>query len=133
MNETMVTLAGRVVSEITKRRCPDERDLTQFRLYVKERRYDPDTGSWRDGDSLFIGVRCWGRLGEHVDTSVRRGDRVIVFGRLYHREYRSDAVQRIDPQVEARAVGIDLGYAPVTVTRTAWTPANDEPEQTKAA
>ncbi|MFC5289109.1 hypothetical protein ACFPM7_18830 [Actinokineospora guangxiensis] len=42
MNETMVTMAGWIVGEVTTRRTAEETSWARFRVVVNERRYDSD-------------------------------------------------------------------------------------------
>ncbi|WP_436495047.1 single-stranded DNA-binding protein [Actinokineospora sp. HUAS TT18] len=117
MYETWVTMVGWVAGEITKRRTGDNVPVMSFRLDVHERRYNPETREWIDGERMFVSVHCWRDMGENVATSLRRGDRVIVFGRMYHREYVSGQHQRLSVELDARSIGPDLARCAVSVNR----------------
>ncbi|PPK69005.1 single-stranded DNA-binding protein [Actinokineospora auranticolor] len=132
MNETIVTLVGRLAGEITRRRFSTG-SITSFRMHCRERRFDAETQSWVDGDGMFVSVHCWRRLGDNAHTSLARGDRVIVVGRLYHREFEHHGRLRLSVEVDARAVGPDLTFDPVEVKRdpdrVAWRrTATENPE-----
>ncbi|SDD51666.1 single-stranded DNA-binding protein [Actinokineospora iranica] len=116
MYETTVTLVGKVVGEIAKRRYENDTRLTRFRLMSKERRYDPEADKWVDGHTMFVSVNCWRRLGENVAVSLSRGDYVVVTGRLYHREYESENQQRLSVELDAVSVGPDLSRCATTIT-----------------
>ncbi|MDQ3405830.1 MAG: single-stranded DNA-binding protein [Actinomycetota bacterium] len=115
--ETMVTVVGIVAGEITQRRSEEDTTIAQFRLLAKERKYVRESDAWVDGDRMFLSIRCWRKLGENVAALLKRGDRVIVTGRLYHREYETQGYQRLSVEVDARSVGPDLSAWPVTVDR----------------
>lgn len=108
MFETMVTIVGRVITEITKRTVPSGDRLCSFRMVARERRFNRDTQTWVDGDKLFLNVTCWRKLAENVGTSVFKGDDVIVYGRLYLNEYEINGQPRSSMELDARAVGPDL-------------------------
>jgi single-strand DNA-binding protein len=90
---------------------------TRFRLASTERRRDPSTDTWQDGDSLFMQVTCWRRLAEHVGNSLEKGDRVIVTGRLRQWVAEKDGVRRTMHEIDAEAVGPDLQRGVVSISR----------------
>lgn len=117
MNTNTVTLTGNLVNtpEISVTQSAAVR--ARFRLAHTDRRRDPVTETWQDGDSLFIDVTCWRRLAEHVGNSLQKGDRVIVFGRLRQWTAERDGIRRQVVEVEAETVGPDLQRGVVTIAR----------------
>ena len=112
MNETMVTLTGWVAGELTRRRFEGDSAVTRFRMVSRERRYDAEAEDWVDGDSMFLEVQCWDRFGDNVAAGLKRGDPVIVHGRLRCREFEHEGVQRVALEVRATAVGRNLRNVP---------------------
>lgn len=55
MFETVVTVVGRVVGELTRRRTGDDIPVVSFRMLAQERRINRETGEWSNGDSMFLG------------------------------------------------------------------------------
>lgn len=108
MNETWVTVVGNVASDVNWRRTPNGNEVANFRLMSTERRFDPESGSWEDGNRVAVGVSCWRRLGENIRTCLAKGDPVLVRGKLHVREYEMDGVRRTSTEIEARSVGLDL-------------------------
>lgn len=117
MYETVVTVVGWICGELTRRRTGDDVQVVSFRMRAQERRYDSDTGEWSDGERMFLSVHCWRTLGLNVAASLKRGDPVIVTGRLYHREHLAEGKQRLSVDLDARSVGPDLSRCAVTVSR----------------
>jgi len=111
VNETMVTMTGWVAGEITQRRFEGDSQVTRFRMVSRERRYDPETKDWVDGHSIFVDVQCWDSFGENVAADLKRGDPVLVHGRLRCREFEYEGVQRVALEVRATAVGRNLRFA----------------------
>ncbi|MGQ0837942.1 single-stranded DNA-binding protein [Actinokineospora sp.] len=120
MFETQVTLVGKVVGDVSRRRFEDDVTIAHFRLMTQERKFVRETGEWTDGDRMFVTVRCWRKLGDNVLASLARGDQVVVTGRLYHREYETEGKQRLSVEVDARSVGPDLSRCTVTIDRHVW-------------
>jgi single-strand DNA-binding protein len=89
----------------------------RFRLASTERRRDPVSDTWQDGESVFVQVTCWRRLAENVGNSLDKGDRVIISGRLRQWVAEKDGVRRTVHEIEADAVGPDLQRGLVSVAR----------------
>jgi len=87
-----------------------ERPGVKFRLGATERYRDRRTGDWVDGKELWVDVCCWGRLADGVRQSIRRGDAVIVSGRIETDQYTVDGQNRSKTQLTANAVGHDLSW-----------------------
>ena len=74
-----------------------------------------------DGDRLYMAVTCWRSLADHVADSLRKGDQVVVHGRLKIREYTTkDGARRTNLEVDAKAIGPDLALHTVMVNRQDW-------------
>jgi single-strand DNA-binding protein len=118
MFETYTTIVGTLITQVGRRRLADGTTVVNFRLASNERRYDKGTGSWRDGDTLYVGVSAWRQLAESVHASLAIGDPIMVRGRLYTRSYEKDGRQNWITELEADAVGPDLARCTAVVTRT---------------
>lgn len=117
MYETAVTLIGWVETAPESHHLPDDTHVARFRMSVQERKWNRDLNDWGPGDRMFLTVKCWRKLADNVAACVAKNDPVVVTGRLYHREYDTEHGKRVSVEVEARAVGPDLGRCTVTATR----------------
>jgi single-strand DNA-binding protein len=106
MGDTYVTFHGWVGSEVTHR-VVNGTSVANLRVASTPR--IKRKGVWMDGATTWYSVSAWRALADNVNESVKKGDAVIVHGRL-----RSDAWEREDGQisstllVEASFVGHDL-------------------------
>jgi single-strand DNA-binding protein len=117
VGETSVTMTGTVLSEVDFKRIGDEgHELVTFLLRSNERRFDKAKREWVDGRHLTVRVKCWRRLALGVRSAVRKGDPVIVNGRLYTNDF-DDRRSRAVPEVEAVAVGPNLALCVAPVQR----------------
>jgi single-strand DNA-binding protein len=83
--------------------------VTSFRVVVNYRRFDRESQQWVDNGMLRMRVNCWRRLADHVNSSIKVGEPVMVIGRLFTREWESDTGEmRVYYELEADAVGHDL-------------------------
>lgn len=109
LNEAHINLTGYVATQpVMKEIKPGTTNLT-MRVAWTPRRQDRTTGEWVDGNTSYVTVICWRRLAGNVATCLRKGDPVIVKGRLSVRSYEDKEGQsRIAVEVEASSVGHDL-------------------------
>jgi single-strand DNA-binding protein len=118
VNETRVTVVGNLVADPVLRVTPGEREVAGFRLASTVRRYDATLGRPVDVRTSFYSVSCWGYLARNAAESLRKGERVVVTGRLDVREYAGDdKVLRTSVDVVADAVGHDLTYGTSRFTK----------------
>ncbi len=109
MKQTNVTVVGHVATEPHLRETATGIKVTNFRLATTERRYDRGLKQWRDGDTMFFSVACWRALAENVHSCVRKGQPVIIEGRLHTSSYDDkDGATRVVIEIEASTVGHDL-------------------------
>lgn len=65
-------------------------------------------GDWSDGETTWLTITCFRSLAEHAMSSVRKGDPVIVVGRLRTQVWVKDGVQQERTVLEALTIGHDL-------------------------
>lgn len=88
-----ITLEGRAVNDPELRFTGSGQAVANFRVATSESK-KRDDGTWEDGDKLFVNVAVWKEAGEAVAEHVRKGDKVVVTGRLYEREYETSAGEK---------------------------------------
>ncbi len=117
VNETTVTLQGWVGSDVVLRRA-GETPVASFRVGCTPRRRQQATGEWVDGDTQWYAVSAWRWLGEHCAASLRKGDPVVVQGRLSSRRYvTKTGVEVTSYDVDAVLVGHDLTRGTTVFTK----------------
>jgi single-strand DNA-binding protein len=118
MYETQVTVVGNLLTDVDNHRLNDGTVVANFRVASKERRFDRSAGTWVDGDRLYIDVRCWRGLARNALDSLKKGDPVVVTGRIFTRNYEHQGQSRTSTTLEARSVAADLAHCTVVLTRT---------------
>ena len=117
MNETLVTLQGWLGTDVTLRQAGDT-PVASFRVACTPRRYQKKTDEWVDGDTQWFTVNAWRALAEHCERSLRRGDPVVVHGRLNAQLWTNSAGMEVTSyDVEAVFVGHDLNRGTSTFLR----------------
>jgi len=108
--DTNLVVVGNVLAAPEWRRIASSGALVaNFRIASNARRFDRERDCWVDGNNLRLRVTAWRRLAEGVASSITIGDPVIVYGRLYTRNWTDDqGNHRISYEMEAFSIGHDL-------------------------
>lgn len=106
-----VTVVGWIGSEVRSFHTDDGGvPFAQFRLGATRRYFDRQSGAFRDGPTVWYTVKAWRQTALNLGHSLRKGDPVVVVGRLATSEWVAQDGPRTDVVVEATAVGHDLTY-----------------------
>jgi len=109
LNEAQVGLTGYVATQPVTKTVKSGAANVSMRVAWTPRKQDRVSGEWVDGNTSYVTVICWRKLATNVAICVRKGDPVIVKGRLSIRNYEDkQGAQRIAVEVEANSVGHDL-------------------------
>lgn len=65
-------------------------------------------GDWTDGETTWLTVTCFRSLAEHTASSVRKGDPIMVIGRLRTQVWTKDGIPQERTVLEAQTIGHDL-------------------------
>ena len=119
INGATVTLAGYVATEPHYKTINDETPHVTMRVAWTSRVRDRETGEWRDGKTSFANVNCWRKLANNVVSSLRKGQAIVVMGRLQVRDFDDrEGRRRIAVDIEADAIGHDLSRGVAHFQRT---------------
>jgi single-strand DNA-binding protein len=108
VNGNTITLVGNVVDEVANRPTTSGLSRVSFRVASTQRRKDRDTGQWVDGHKFFVNVTFWRDFAENVAVSLKKGDPVVVTGRIFSRQYIKDEANHIAYEIEPESIGHDL-------------------------
>lgn len=85
--------------------------IATFRVGATPRRYNRESGEWENQETNWYSVTCFRQLATNVHAAVRKGDPVVVSGRLRIRPWENQAGQRgTSVEVDADGVGHDLTF-----------------------
>ena len=133
INDANIDLAGFVASEPSFKRLDSGVSTAKLRVAYTERRFNRETGEWGDGPTSFVTVLCWRTLADNVAVCLRKGEPVLVRGRLRVREYEGkEGSSRIAVEVEASSVGHDLSRGVAHFSRTRRAPGETAAENAEA-
>ncbi|HEY2549460.1 MAG TPA: single-stranded DNA-binding protein [Streptosporangiaceae bacterium] len=111
INDAHISLAGYVATQPTRRATSTGVPSVTMRVAWTPRWMDRATGEWTDGQTSYVSVLCWRKLAENAAVCLRKGDPVVVRGRLSVRPYEDrQGMQRTAVEVDAFSVGHDLSH-----------------------
>lgn len=110
--DNQITLRGYVTAEPKYwKTTPTQTPVAEIRVGSTPRRLNRATGEWLDGDTSYYTVKCWRRLAVNVAGCLRKGDMVLIRGKVVTRTWVDDEQRpRTQVQVEADSVGHDLSF-----------------------
>jgi len=92
--------------------------ITSFRLASAQRRYDRGQERWIDGDTNWYTITTFRQLALNAATSIKKGERVIVSGKLRIRDWANGEKTGTTIEIDADSVGHDLAWGSTLFSRT---------------
>jgi single-strand DNA-binding protein len=115
--DNTVSIVGNLTREPELRFTPSGQATATFGIAVNRTWTDRQSQERRESTSFFD-VVCWGTLAENAATSLTRGTRVVVTGRLDQRSWESqEGERRSKVEVTADEIAPSLRWATVQVTK----------------
>lgn len=117
--DTIITVCGNLVSDPELRYTPNGAAVANFTVASTPRFFDKASGEWKDGDALFLRCSIWRQAAENVaESSLTKGSRVIVQGRLQQRSYETkEGEKRYVVEMQVDEIGPSLRFATATVNK----------------
>ncbi len=103
-----ITVVGNLTKDPILKYLPTGKAVINFTVACNHGRYDRETQSWVEGEAAFFKIECWEALAENVSDTLRKGDPVIVVGRMICQTYEQDGKTRESWELKAETVGPDL-------------------------
>jgi single-strand DNA-binding protein len=117
-----ITVRGFVATEIRSSTTPGGVPTASFRIGSAERRYDRTANAWVDGNINWFTVQGYRQLAGNMGCSIKKGQRVIIVGKLKMRSWEKDGRIYHDAEIDADAVGHDLKWGTANFIRNSGNP-----------
>lgn len=124
----IITLTGLVATSPRHIVTSEGLAITSFRLASNQRRFDRGQNSWVDGDTNWYTITAFRQLGVHAASSIEKGQRVIVTGRVRIRDWETGEKAGTTIEIDAEALGHDLTWGRSTFTRSVIAAKSDATE-----
>ncbi|MDF2508042.1 MAG: single-strand binding protein [Microbacterium sp.] len=110
MTGAVVTIDGNITADPELRFTQNGIPVASFNVAHTARRLNRQTNEWEDyGDPLFLRVNVWREQGQNVADTLRKGQAVLVVGRLVARNYETrEGEKRSTIECDADIVSVDL-------------------------
>lgn len=122
-----ITLTGLVATDPRNIVTSEGLAITTFRLASTQRRFDKKESRWMDAETNWYTVTAFRQLALNAMASLRKGERVVVTGRLKIRSWDNGEKTGTNVDVEAEAVGHDLAWGTTAFNRTILVSSAAEP------
>lgn len=113
--DNLVTFVGNLGADPELRYTPNGVAVCDFSV-ASSRKWTSQNGQENE-ETYWARCTAWRELAENVAESLRKGQRVIVTGRMKREEYEKDGQQRSIDKVEVTEVGPSLRWAKAEVQR----------------
>jgi single-strand DNA-binding protein len=117
-----ITVRGFVATEIRSSTTPGGVPTASFRLGSAERRFDKAANAWVDGNINWFTVQGYRQLAGNMGCSIKKGQRVIIVGKLKMRSWEKEGRVYHDAEIDADAVGHDLKWGTANFIRNSGNP-----------
>ena len=112
-----ITITGTVATDPKHIVTAEGMAITSFRFASTQRYYSRQAQAWVDGETNWYTVVAFRALAINAAASLNKGERVIVSGRVRIRDWSAGEKSGRVVEVEAEAIGHDLGWGISRFTR----------------
>jgi len=114
----LITITGLVATTPRHLMTSEALPITSFRLASTQRRFDKALSKWIDGDTNWFTITTFRQLALNANSSIKKGDRIVVNGRLRIRDWESGERVGTTVEIEAEAIGHDLSWGTSAFSRS---------------
>lgn len=105
--------------------------ITSFRLASAVTKFDREKNRWVDAETNWFTVTSFRQLAVNTATSVSKGDRVMIIGRLRVRDWDNGERAGTSVEIEAENIGHDLVWGSSTFVRTVKVNSEEDASETE--
>ena len=129
-NEPVLTVVGNLTADPDLKFTSGGAAVANFTVASTPRTFDKASGQWVDGEPLFMRCAVWREAAENAAESLKKGQRVIVTGKLTSRSYEKDGAKKTVVELAVDEIGPSLRYAVVVTDKKGAAkpkPVEDDP------
>ena len=118
MVDNTVTIIGNLTADPEVRVTDSGATLAEIRMAQNKRKRNSD-GSWDEGEPMFFQGTVWTDMAENAASTLQKGMRVIVVGRLNYRSWETqDGQNRSVVDIAIDEIAPSLRWAKANIERT---------------
>ena len=130
MVDNTVTIVGNLTADPEVRVTDSGATLAEIRIAQNKRKRNSD-GSWEEGEPMYFQGTVWNDMAENASSSLQKGMRVIVVGRLNYRSWETQEGQNrsvVDIAIDEIAPSLRWARANIERTSGGSTGGSDTPK-----
>lgn len=104
-----VNVSGIVATQPIQLSTSKGGSFTRFRL-ASTCKFRSPSGDWKSSKTHWFTVKAWGRMAENIVSSIKKGDSLLVFGRLQVENWKNEESHGTDVCIHAVSLGQDLCF-----------------------
>lgn len=124
-----ISVTGLIATEPRSITTSEGLSICSFRLASPQRHFSKTENQWVDGETNWYTVSAFRQLAENAAQSLRKGERVVVRGRLRLRQWDRDDKSGLSAEIEAEALGHDIRWGTSEFSRSGNPDAYRETEE----
>jgi single-strand DNA-binding protein len=123
---TLITIIGNLTEDVQVNDLQNQRKVYKFSVAVNERIKKGD--QYVDGEPTFYRVTAWNKVGEQAAANLRKGERVVVLGKVKQTTYTTKSGEtRNSLDVQADEIGKSILFMNGSQSQGREEPATDNP------
>jgi single-strand DNA-binding protein len=111
-----VALVGNITDDPELRYTQSGAALAGFTVAISHR--SKTNGEWQDVNDGFFRCTAWRSVAENAAKSLKKGQRVMVIGKLIQRSFETEGQKRTVVEIQVQHVGPDLQFATAEVAKS---------------
>jgi single-strand DNA-binding protein len=128
MNGNTITVFGNLTKDPVLKYLPTGKAVLNFTVACNYGWRDKESQTWVEGEASFFKVECWDALAENIAESFRKGDPLIVVGRMNCRKYEQEGQTKESWEIRADTVGPDMRKRSASLRRVLRNNQATEPQ-----
>lgn len=124
MSLPFVSATGTLVADVEIKFATSGKAIAKLRIACNERKRGDD-GEWYDSATSFLSLTLFGAAAEDA-AELRKGQRIVVTGRLAQRVWEQDGVKRSDYELKVDSLGAVPRAANRQSAGSNWAPETPE-------
>jgi single-strand DNA-binding protein len=121
-NDLVLTITGNLTADPELNRSRGGTPVATLIVATTPRHYDRAADIWADEETIYLRCTAWRHTAQNIAASLRKGDRVLVHGKLRQHTYTTDAGSRPTFELDIDDIGPSLRH------RTAQTGPGSQPD-----
>jgi len=112
-NDTNITIVGFLTADPDLKNTSSGLAVVNITIASTPSKWSKDSGTFVDGETLFMRATAWRTFAEQIATQLKKGDKVIASGRLVSESYTDkEGNNRTSTRLDLDSMGMDLSRPP---------------------